>query len=45
MELIIFVGMFLALAVAALLWGVDSIEGPESREWQNRKEWYGKVAN
>ncbi len=45
MELIIFAGIFFALAVAALLWGVDSIEGPESREWANRKEWYGKVAN
>jgi hypothetical protein len=45
MELLIIAGIFLALAVAALLWGADSVEGIDSREWANRKEWYGKVAN
>lgn len=45
MELILIAGMFLAMAVAAMLWGADSREGVDSREWANRKEWYGKVAH
>ena len=45
MELLIIAGIFLALAVAASLWGTDSVEGIDSREWAKRKEWYGKVAN
>ncbi len=44
MELIVFIAMVLALAVAAWIWGADSREGLDSPEWERRKEWYGKVA-
>lgn len=41
---IILLGLLVALAGAALLWGADSREELDSREWAKRKEWYGKVA-
>lgn len=29
------------LDVAAILWGVDSRDGPESPEWERRRGWKG----
>lgn len=31
----------LVLDVAAALWGVDSRDGPESPEWERRRNWRG----
>ena len=30
-----------ALDVAAILWGADSRDGPESAEWERRRNWKG----
>jgi hypothetical protein len=27
--------------LSALLWGVSSIDGPDSPEWERRRYWYG----
>ena len=45
MEVLVILGIFLALALASWLWGADSREGVDSAEWAHRKEWYGKFAN
>ena len=37
--LIIIVVMLLALGLAALRWGVDSTDGPDSLEWERRRSW------
>ncbi|HEX6506446.1 MAG TPA: hypothetical protein VF221_02330 [Chloroflexota bacterium] len=29
------------LDVAAVVWGVDSRDGPESAEWERRRNWKG----
>jgi hypothetical protein len=31
----------IALAVASVLWGADSRDGPDSPEWERRREWRG----
>ena len=31
----------IALALAALRWGVDSTDGINSAEWERRQRWYG----
>ena len=37
--LITIVAMLLALDLAALRWGVDSTDGPDSLEWERRRSW------
>ncbi|MBA3826747.1 MAG: hypothetical protein H0X24_22980 [Ktedonobacterales bacterium] len=29
------------LGMAALRWGVSSLDGPDSPEWERRQHWYG----
>ena len=36
------VAILVALDVAALRWGVDSREGPNSPEWERRRHWPGR---
>jgi hypothetical protein len=31
----------LALGIAASRWGANSVDGPDSREWQRRQDWPG----
>jgi hypothetical protein len=33
--------MLIALGYAANRWGVNSIDGPDSPEWERRQRWYG----
>ena len=33
------VAMLLALGLAALHWGIDSTDGPDSLEWERRRTW------
>jgi hypothetical protein len=35
------IASLLVLDVAAVLWGADSREGPESAEWERRRHWKG----
>jgi hypothetical protein len=30
-----------AFGLAALRWGVSSVDGPDSPEWERRQHWYG----
>lgn len=39
--LVMFVLLFIVLAVAARYLGFDSTERISSHEWQNRARWYG----
>lgn len=39
MDLIVIAAGLVALAVAALRWGVDSTDGPDSAEWERRRQW------
>ncbi|MCC6626303.1 MAG: hypothetical protein IT340_02755 [Chloroflexi bacterium] len=39
MDLILIVAGLVGLAVAALRWGVDSTDGPDSAEWERRWQW------
>lgn len=32
------------LDVCAMRWGVSSIDGPDSPEWERRRLWYGFVS-
>jgi hypothetical protein len=41
MDSVIFVVCLLVLAVAALRWGVDSTDTPDSPEWERRRGWPG----
>ena len=41
MELIIFLFALILLALAAMLWGADSRDDINSREWELRRLWYG----
>ena len=41
MDIIIIMIAQIALALAALRWGVDSIDGISSPEWERRQRWYG----
>ncbi len=38
--LLVFIA-FILLAIASLLWGVDSRDGIDSPEWRRRQEWRG----
>lgn len=39
MSILLFVAALIALDIAALLWGVDSRESPNSPEWARRLAW------
>jgi hypothetical protein len=41
MSLLIISLMVIALDMAALLWGADSLDGINSLEWLRRQQWYG----
>ncbi len=41
MDVIIIVIALIALALAALRWGVNSTDGIYSPEWERRQLWYG----
>jgi hypothetical protein len=41
MALLIILLMIIALDMAALRWGVDSLDGINSLEWLRRQQWYG----
>jgi hypothetical protein len=40
MDFLILLVLLLALNMAALRWGVDSLDGLESPEWERRQRWY-----
>jgi len=33
--------MLILIDIAAVRWGVNSIDGPDSPEWERRRNWYG----
>jgi len=41
MEFALFIIMLIVLGIAANRWGVNSIDGPDSPEWERRQRWYG----
>ena len=41
MDIIIILIALIALALAALRWGVNSTDGISSPEWERRQRWYG----
>ena len=41
MDVIIILFALIALALAALRWGVNSTDGINSPEWERRHRWYG----
>lgn len=41
MEFLILSVMLVVLALVALRWGVDSLEDPDSPEWERRQRWHG----
>jgi len=41
MDITIILVALMALALAALLLGVDSTDGINSPEWERRQRWYG----
>jgi hypothetical protein len=41
MDVIIILIALVALALAALRWGLGSSEGIDSTEWERRQRWYG----
>jgi len=41
MDVIIILFALIALALAALRWGVNSTDGISSTEWERRQRWYG----
>ncbi len=41
MEIIVFIIMLIVLGIAANQWGINSIDGPNSPEWEHRQRWYG----
>jgi hypothetical protein len=41
MDVIIISIAFVALALAAQRWGVNSTDGINSTEWERRQHWYG----
>ena len=41
MDIIIIMIANIALALAALRWGVNSTDGRSSTEWERRQRWYG----
>ncbi len=41
MDVLIILIAHIALALAAILWGVNSTDGINSTEWERRQRWYG----
>jgi hypothetical protein len=41
MEMILFLLMLIVLGIAANRWGANSLDGPDSPEWERRQRWYG----
>jgi len=41
MEIALFMLVVIALDIAANRWGISSIDGPDSPEWERRQRWYG----
>jgi hypothetical protein len=41
MEIALFILVLIALDIAANRWGISSIDGPGSPEWERRQRWYG----
>jgi hypothetical protein len=41
MDLVLVMAVLVALAFAALRWGVDSTDGPLSPEWERRRSTHG----
>ena len=41
MILMIALVLLIALGLAALRWGVDTTDGPDSPEWERRRTWRG----
>ncbi len=41
MDFIIILIALIALALAALRWGVNSTDGINGTEWERRQRWYG----
>ena len=41
MILTLLILMLIVLGMAANRWGVNSIDGPYSPEWERRQRWYG----
>jgi hypothetical protein len=41
MELLVILILVVLLDLSALRWGVSSIDGPDSPEWERRRNWYG----
>ena len=39
MELLDLLIVLIALDVAAMLWGAISLDGPDSPEWERRRNW------
>ena len=44
MDVIIILIALIALALAALRWGVNSTDGIHSTEWERRQRWYSLYA-
>ena len=44
MDIVIILMALIALALAALCWGVNSTDGIDSPEWESRQRWYGLYA-
>ena len=43
MIVMILLGMLIVLGLAALWWGVDTTDGPDSPEWERRRTWRGHI--
>lgn len=41
MDILVVIGLFMVLALAARFWGQDSRDGIRSLEWIRRQQWYG----
>lgn len=41
MDIVMIMFALITLALAALRWGVNSIDGINSPEWERRQRWYG----
>ena len=41
MEILVLLIMLVLLDIAAARWGINSIDGPDSPEWERRRNWYG----
>ena len=40
-SLVLLITVVVVLDLSALRWGVSSIDGPNSPEWERRQHWYG----